>query len=78
MRRKSEKEILHQQLELLEEKSKDVCLASNELSQNSMVMAKKKMYVFVITISVFIGVINKNVLLTLLLSIFYIWQIKKD
>lgn len=78
MRRKSEKEILHQQLELLEEKSKDVCLASNELSQNSMVMAKKKMYVFVITISVFIGVINKSVLLTLLLSIFYIWQIKKD
>ena len=40
MRRKSEKEILHQQLELLAEKSQDVCPASNELSQNSIAMAK--------------------------------------
>ena len=39
MKRKSEKEILYQQLELLAEESKDTCPASYELSQNSLAMA---------------------------------------
>lgn len=40
MKRKSAKEILHQQLELLAEESKDTYPASDELSQNSFAMAK--------------------------------------
>ena len=40
MKRKLEKEILYQQLELLAEESKDTCPASNELSQNSLAMTR--------------------------------------
>ena len=39
MKRRSESEILHQQLELLAEKSKDTYPASEELSKNSLAMA---------------------------------------
>lgn len=40
MKRKSEKELLHQQLELLAEESKDTLPASNEVSENSIAMVK--------------------------------------
>ena len=40
MKRKSERELLCQQMELLAEESKDTCPASNELSQNSLAMAR--------------------------------------
>ncbi len=40
MKRKSEKEILRQQMKLLAEESKDTYPASNELSQNSFAIAK--------------------------------------
>lgn len=40
MERKSVKEFLYKQLELLAEESKNVCPASNELSQNSLAMVE--------------------------------------
>ena len=40
MKRINETEFLRQQLQLLAEESKDTCPASNELSQNSLAMAK--------------------------------------
>lgn len=40
VKRKTEKELLRQQLELLAEKSKSTCPASNELSQNSFAMVR--------------------------------------
>lgn len=40
MKKRTEKEILRRQLELLAEESKDTCPASNELSSNSLAMAE--------------------------------------